>query len=324
MDATSNRLHQDVTVAATRAAATGEPLRDLQVTAGSHRTNANARTSRLAISDFVSVSLLTIVNVGFADMTPSTDHPTAYEDPGVPGPDVDGVLTMRIAIADDDPNARDHIQRLLHAHGYPCSSFASGEEMITALQRDTFDLLIVDWNMPGLSGLDVLSWLGANAVVRPSVIMMTNRSDKADIVRGLDAGADDYIVKPEEDKIVVARVVARLRDWKAVDADLRTITFGSYVFDKLDNSVLVLGNRVELTAKEFALARAFFENKHRPLSRAYILETIWNSVGDLPTRTLDVHVSRIRNKLKLKPENGFRLHTIFGFGYRLESFDDAV
>ena len=231
---------------------------------------------------------------------------------------------MRVAIVDDDETVRSHFQALLQTRGYACSSFATGQEMITALQRDTFDLLVIDWNMPGLSGLDVLAWVGENVLVRPSIIMMTNRADKADIVRGLDAGADDYIVKPEEDKIILARVDARLRDWKAADADLRKITFGSYVFDKLENSVSVAGERVELTAKEFALARAFFENKHRPLSRAYILETIWNSVGDLQTRTLDVHVSRLRNKLKLKPENGFRLHTIFGFGYRLESFDDAA
>ena len=254
------------------------------------------------------------------------DHPplTNAHEPADTGSIAESEKIMRIAIADDDATVRQHIKSLLNNRGYACSAFASGEDMVTALQRDTFDLLIVDWNMPGLSGLDVLAWLGENAVVRPSVIMMTNRADKADIVRGLDAGADDYIVKPEEDKIILARVEARLRDWKAADADLRTVTFGTYVFDKLENSVLVLGERVELTAKEFALARAFFENKHRPLSRAYILETIWNSVGDLPTRTLDVHVSRLRNKLKLKPENGFRLHTIFGFGYRLESFDEAA
>lgn len=231
---------------------------------------------------------------------------------------------MRVAIADDDEVVRKHFQALLQTRGYACSSFATGQEMITALQRDTFDLLVIDWNMPGLSGLDVLAWVGENVLVRPSIIMMTNRADKSDIVRGLDAGADDYIVKPEEDKIILARVDARLRDWKAADADLRRVSFGTYVFDKLENSVSVAGERVELTAKEFALARAFFENKHRPLSRAYILETIWNSVGDLQTRTLDVHVSRLRNKLKLKPENGFRLHTIFGFGYRLESFDEAA
>ncbi len=257
-------------------------------------------------------------------MTQDLSPLTTIGEPAETGRLVKGVKIMRIAIADDDSMVRQHMQALLHRRGYACSAFGSGEEMVTALQRDTFDLLIVDWNMPGMSGLDVLAWLGENAVVRPSVIMMTNRADKADIVRGLDAGADDYIVKPEEDKIILARVEARLRDWKAADADLRMVSFGSYIFDKLENSVQVSGERVELTAKEFALARAFFENKHRPLSRAYILETIWNSVGDLPTRTLDVHVSRLRNKLKLKPENGFRLHTIFGFGYRLESFDEAA
>jgi DNA-binding response OmpR family regulator len=257
-------------------------------------------------------------------MTQELSPPTTIDEPVNTGRISEGEQIMRIAIADDDATVRQHIQSLLHTRGYACSAFASGEEMVTALQRDTFDLLIVDWNMPGLSGIDVLAWLGENAVVRPSVIMMTNRADKADIVRGLDAGADDYIVKPEADKIILARVEARLRDWKAADADLRMVTFGAYVFDKLENSVLVSGERVDLTAKEFALARAFFENKHRPLSRAYILETIWNSVGDLPTRTLDVHVSRLRNKLKLRPENGFRLHTIFGFGYRLESFDEIA
>jgi DNA-binding response OmpR family regulator len=257
-------------------------------------------------------------------MTRDTDTLTAFGN----APDASHVAEaeqiMRVAIVDDDEVVRKHFHALLQARGYACSMFSSGQEMITALQRDTFDLLVVDWNMPGLSGLDVLAWVGENVLVRPSVIMMTNRADKADIVRGLDAGADDYIVKPEEDKVILARVDARLRDWRAADADLRKVSFGSYVFDKLENSVSVAGARVELTAKEFALARAFFENKHRPLSRAYILETIWNSVGDLPTRTLDVHVSRLRNKLQLKPENGFRLHTIFGFGYRLESFDEAA
>ena len=257
-------------------------------------------------------------------MTNDTDILTTADDASMTEQVTAVEQIMRVAIVDDDEAVRSHFQALLQTRGYACSSFATGQEMITALQRDTFDLLVIDWNMPGLSGLDVLAWVGDNVLVRPSIIMMTNRADKADIVRGLDAGADDYIVKPEEDKIILARVDARLRDWKAADADLRKITFGSYVFDKLENSVSVAGERVELTAKEFALARAFFENKHRPLSRAYILETIWNSVGDLQTRTLDVHVSRLRNKLKLKPENGFRLHTIFGFGYRLESFDDAA
>ena len=257
-------------------------------------------------------------------MTNDTDILTTADDASMTEQVTAVEQIMRVAIVDDDETVRSHFQGLLQTRGYACSSFATGQEMITALQRDTFDLLVIDWNMPGLSGLDVLAWVGDNVLVRPSIIMMTNRADKADIVRGLDAGADDYIVKPEEDKIILARVDARLRDWKAADADLRKITFGSYVFDKLENSVSVAGERVELTAKEFALARAFFENKHRPLSRAYILETIWNSVGDLQTRTLDVHVSRLRNKLKLKPENGFRLHTIFGFGYRLESFDDAA
>jgi DNA-binding response OmpR family regulator len=89
----------------------------------------------------------------------------------------------------------------------------------------------------------------------------------------------------------------------------------------MSNTVVLDSEEIPLTAREFALARMLFLNPHRAFSRAYILETLWNSVPDLPTRTLDMHISRIRSKLRLGPENGYRLQTIFGHGYRLEVFD---
>jgi DNA-binding response OmpR family regulator len=230
---------------------------------------------------------------------------------------------MRIAIVDDDELVRNHMAQLLQNGGYTCSTFVGGHDALKALQRDTFDLMIVDWSMPGLSGIDVLNWVSKNLSKRPAVIMLTSRSEKTDIVKGLEAGADDYIVKPEADNVILARVEARLRNWKPEGADTRTLTFGPYVFDKLECRISFPGHDVALTAKEFQLAQIFFENLHRPLARSYLLDAVWNSAADLATRTLDVHVSRIRTKLKLNAENGYRLHTIFGFGYRLETFDET-
>jgi DNA-binding response OmpR family regulator len=112
-----------------------------------------------------------------------------------------------------------------------------------------------------------------------------------------------------------------LRRSNSPASEARFEDYGAYRFDKLREAVLFNEEEVKLTAKEFALARLFFQNQHRALSRAYILEMLWNSVADLPTRTLDMHISRIRSKLHLRPESGYRLLPIFGYGYRLESFD---
>jgi DNA-binding response OmpR family regulator len=97
------------------------------------------------------------------------------------------------------------------------------------------------------------------------------------------------------------------------------LQFGAYLFDAQRNVVKFGGEDIALTAKEFALAMLFFANQNRPLSRAYIMEAVWKSVAELSTRTLDMHVSRIRTKLSLRLENGFSLRTVFGYGYRLET-----
>ncbi len=229
---------------------------------------------------------------------------------------------MRIAIVDDELEMRTYVSSLLSARDYSCTQFAGGREAITAFARDTFDLLIVDWNMNGLSGLEVVQWVRKNLETPMPIIMLTSRSDEHDIVEGLEAGADDFIIKPEKANVIAARVAALVRRTHPQPAADKQQRFGRYTFDTVSATVVLDGEEIRLTAKEFALALSFFQNMQRPLSRAYLLETIWNSVADLPTRTLDVHVSRIRTRLKLSRENGFRIQTIFGFGYRFKSYDD--
>jgi DNA-binding response OmpR family regulator len=231
-------------------------------------------------------------------------------------------MLKRVAIIDDEAEGRNFIAKLLEGHGYTCSGFANGRDAISALGRDTFDLIIVDWNMPGITGIDVIEWVRSNVTHYVPIIMMTSRSEETDIVKGLEAGADDFIVKPERASIITARAAAVIRRNSSDTQSVRVESFGRYSFDTAVSEARVDGELVEMTSKEFTLALSFFRNLQRPLSRAYLLETVWKSVGDLPTRTLDVHVSRIRSKLGLRPENGYSLQTVFGFGYRLEEIVD--
>jgi DNA-binding response OmpR family regulator len=225
---------------------------------------------------------------------------------------------MRIAIVDDEEETRNFLSALLITHNHSCTTFAGGRDVISAFGRDTFDMLIIDWNMRGMSGVDVIRWVRENVPGRIPIILLTSRSDERDIVEGLQAGADDFIIKPEKSSIIAARVAAVLRRATPDQARPRVEVFGSYVFDTGAGTVELAGEKIDVTAKEYALALTFFRNPHRALSRAYLLETVWNSVADLPTRTMDVHVSRIRTKLKLSRDNGFQIQTIFGFGYRFE------
>ena len=225
---------------------------------------------------------------------------------------------MRIAIADDQSEIREFVRATLQEADYPTAEFPNGRELITALQRETFDLLVIDWNMPEKNGIDVIHWARANLVPYPPIIVMTSRTDSNDIVLALESGADDYIVKPEKPDVILARVRSALRRAMPQAATQRFQSYGDFVLDRSNNSVAAFGRVVGLRPKEFALAELFFQNGHRPLSRGYILQAVWKSVADLPTRTLDMHVSRIRAKLNLNPENGYRLQTIFGYGYRFE------
>lgn len=226
---------------------------------------------------------------------------------------------MRIAIADDDVTFVDFIKAITGNDGHSCVVFGDGQSIVTQLQRETFDLVILDWHMPRMTGPEVLGWMQQNLEVPPPVIMLTSQYNKTDIARTLSQGADDFIVKPETAAVISARIDAVLRRSGQRAAPQRHIDFGNYRFDRLESTVHYDGASERLTAKEFSLALLFFQNLNRPLSRGYLLDTVWNSVAGLPTRTLDVHVSHIRAKLKLATGGNFRLQTIVSYGYRLEA-----
>jgi DNA-binding response OmpR family regulator len=228
---------------------------------------------------------------------------------------------MRIAVLDDDPAQTDFVCQTLTAAGHTCYAFAKGGELVRQLRRETFDLLVLDWNVPDMAGDEVLRWVRQSLSTRLPVLFMTSRSREADIAQMLNSGADDYVVKPVSAMVLMARVGSLLRRAYQLQESAVKEVFGEYEFDLKSRQVSVSGKQVPLTQKEFELALLLFKHLSRPLSRAHILDMIWKQSDDIPSRTMDTHISVLRSKLGLRPENGYRLTPIYGYGYRLERID---
>ncbi len=185
-------------------------------------------------------------------------------------------------------------------------------------------MLILDWQVPDLSGVEVLRQSRDNLPTNMPVLVLANRSGEDDIIEGMDAGANDYMVKPIRRIELVARVQALLRRAYPELHNVEQINFGPYLFEVRTGRMLLNGKPIELTQKEFDLALLFFRHLGRPLSRAFIHESVWSREVELISRTMDTHVSRVRNKLQLRPENGYRLAPVYSYGYRLEQVGAAA
>ena len=229
---------------------------------------------------------------------------------------------MRLAVLEDDASIRAQIQCLVSEAGHNCQTFSTSRALTTSLRQESYDLLLLDWNMPDYSGMQLMGWARENLDPCPPVMMVTSRSEPADIVAALEAGADDYVIKPFDPAILMARLSALLRRSYQAEPPVsgREECFG-VTFDHSSMAVFVNGEQAVVTSKEFWLALTFFRNMNRAMSRTHLLEAVWGRNPDLPTRTLDVHVSRLRSRLGLRPENGFRLTPVHSFGYRLEMIE---
>ncbi|PFH08089.1 DNA-binding response OmpR family regulator [Collimonas sp. PA-H2] len=228
---------------------------------------------------------------------------------------------MRIAILDDDPSQLDFVCQILTSNGHICHPFQSGKEILKKLHRESYDLLILDWQVPDLSGMEVLHWVRDKFSKTLPVLFMTSRTSEEDIVEGLTAGADDYMTKPIRRSELIARTQALLRRAYPIPNSSKKITFNDYLFETDYGRITLAGKPIEIYQKEFDIALLFFCNLGRPLSRAYIVEKIWSHDDDIPSRTIDTHISRIRSKLHLRPENGYRLSPVYSYGYRLEQLN---
>jgi DNA-binding response OmpR family regulator len=225
---------------------------------------------------------------------------------------------MRIAILEDDPSQLELLSHWLRNAGHFPQPFEQGTALLRALERETFDTLLLDWNVPDVSGLEVLKQVRQQLDSSIPVLFTTAREAEADIVAVLRAGADDYLVKPLRRIELLARLEAVARRSLVESTQPQRIEVDIFRIDCQARALARDGHVLDLTAKDFDLAVFFLRNVGRLLSREYLWERIWGTSKQLNSRSLDTHVSRIRNKLSLMPEYGWRLGAIYGHGYRLE------
>jgi DNA-binding response OmpR family regulator len=221
----------------------------------------------------------------------------------------------RALVVEDDPDIVELIDHYLAAEGFEVQSVADGRRALERLRAESFGLLILDLQLPGLDGLSVCAELRRDE--RTSglpIVMLTARGDEADRVVGLEVGADDYVVKPFSPKELVARVRALLRRAERREPVEAALVIGELEIDRARHTVRVRGEPVHLTAKEFALLLALVEADGRVLSRQTLLESVWGYSYAEGTRTVDVHVRRLREKL---PDLARRLITVKSLGYRM-------
>ncbi|NSL56034.1 response regulator transcription factor [Uliginosibacterium aquaticum] len=224
---------------------------------------------------------------------------------------------MRIVVLEDNLTQSTLVSSLLRGAGHDVHEFALTRELQRFCSRESVDLYLLDWMMPDISGEEFLRWLREERHDNTPAIFITARDTEDDIVTGLSAGADDFMVKPISQRVLMSRIEAVLRRSKPRVAG-EVLELSPYTIDTAQKRIRLQGAEVELTEKEFDLALFLFRNLGRLLSRGHLLEAVWGRNPDLATRTVDTHVSRVRGKLQLRPENGYRLVPTYNFGYRLE------
>ncbi|MFM0652001.1 response regulator transcription factor [Paraburkholderia sediminicola] len=225
---------------------------------------------------------------------------------------------MLIASLEDDPGQATRIRQLLERDGHECRSYTLGAALLRDLRQETFDLLLIDWLLPDISGYDVLGWVRTHLSFDLPVLFLTARSLEEDIVAALRAGADDYLIKPFRSAELSARVEALLRRVRGRMREGQSFSVGVFHIDPERKVIECAGVQVPLTGREFDLALLFFRNVGRMVSRQYIADVIWGRELDAMSRTIDTHVSRLRAKLGRHAVHGVRLRTVYAHGWRLE------
>jgi DNA-binding response OmpR family regulator len=226
---------------------------------------------------------------------------------------------MRIALLEDVQEQADLVSTWLKAVGHSCHVYLLGKDLVREAQRETFDLFLLDWEVPGMSGAEVLVWIRANIAEPVPVLFVTARQREEDIVHALSSGADDYMIKPLGKLELLARIDALARRSRPSQRpDEGVLDFGRLSVDCRSREVKLQGKVVTMTQKDYELSVFMLRNLGRLLSRGYIMEAVWGQTAELNTRTVDTHVSRIRGKLQLVPEHGWRLSAVYQHGYRLE------
>jgi two-component system response regulator RegX3 len=224
----------------------------------------------------------------------------------------------RILVVEDEQSFSDALSFMLRKEGFDVSVAADGHAALETFEREGADIVLLDIMLPGIPGTEVCRQI--RNVSQVPIIMVTAKDSEIDKVVGLELGADDYVTKPFSSRELVARIraVMRRRGPEAAGAGDATLSAGSIVMDVDRHVVTVGGQAVKLPLKEFELLEVLMRNAGRVLTRGQLIDRVWGSdyVGD--TKTLDVHVKRLRSKIEPNPAEPSVLITVRGLGYKLE------
>lgn len=228
---------------------------------------------------------------------------------------------MRIGVLDDDPLVQEFMRAAIEQLGHSCYLYSDGTSLLIDLRTRTLDLLVVDWYLPDMEGPQVVQSVRQSIGSNMPILFVTRRGSEEDVVQGLSSGADDFMTKPVRMGELLARIQALLRRSYPETQMAHVVEFGVYRFDTEKRTLEVRGEPVDIKHREFNLALFMFQSCGRLLSRDHVREMVWGQLTPMPSRSLDTHISRLRNKLHLKPENGYVVTAVYGVGYRLEQVE---
>lgn len=224
---------------------------------------------------------------------------------------------MHIALLEDDIDQAALLNQWLRDAGHTTTHYPDADSFHRGTQSETFDLYVLDWLLPKSSGIGVLKQLRAREPNGAPVLFVTVRDEESCIVEALQHGADDYMIKPIRRSEMLARIEALAR--RRLNLAVESLSVPPYEFDLEQHRVTMDGEPLQLTTREFELALFLFRRTGQIVSRAHLLESVWGSGHSaMNTRTVDTHISRLRNKLRLKEVRGWKLSSVYQHGYRLE------
>lgn len=228
---------------------------------------------------------------------------------------------MDIAYLDKENGTAGQIRQWLEEAGHRCHHAIAMGDLARLLREQQFDIVLMDWDIPGMSPREALSAIREESEEVP-LMLASHRNDQASIVEALSSGADDYMVKPLARDELLARLATLRRRAEARDVSSGSYTLGPWEVDREERQIRMRGKPVRLTEKDFELASCFFRNPEKLLTRRDLFREVWGINTPIESRTVDVHVSRIRRSLQIEPRNGYRIKTVYQHGYRLEKADD--
>lgn len=223
----------------------------------------------------------------------------------------------RILLIEDDRNMAMGLVFNLRSEGFEVVHCLDGEAGLAAIAAEAFDLLVLDWMLPGADGLEVLRELRKKNVSVP-VLLLTARDTKEDIVEGLDSGADDYLSKPFDLNVLLARIrsLLRSRAWLTQKEAVKEARFGDIYINFETFDATVAGRQVKLSYKEAMIMKLFWEKRNQVITREELLQKVWGIDGYIQSRTVDNHIVQLRKIFEANPKNPRLILSIHGSGYK--------